>query len=667
MAVSSPSQQRPPFPTCPLVRSSAVRGLAAGLSLSILLLAPLSPPPTIYGADADAPPPPQIKNAPPQKPDDGPLAKAKALLDAQQDDEAIETLKPLLASAKGDSLAQVYFLMAGALNDKKDYAAAADYLDRLLTEFPKAEVAVRSRMLFGTVQAHLGKTDQALSLLSEVRAQAEDIETKRDVLKAIGEVQAIKKDYVRAVQTWLEEMSIGPAERTAEARERIRRLVQEQADRTALAHLRDAYPTTFPGDLVLIRLIEMHQARGEEHLAERNLRLFLTHFPSHDYAPSATEQLRAHKTKLKTSQYVLAAAVPTSGRLSPFGTEALNGVRLAIEKAKETGLTSVGLVVKDTTGLEKATLRAELLELVSEYHPQAVIGPLLSRHLPTAAAVAEETDTPFLTPAATTSDVRRLGTYLFTTALTYPQQARRLADYAVGRLGYKRICILHPETAYGQELARLFSQEVRQRGGEIIAIESYPDNATDFGPQIKHLKAEDLKRHGTATTSQTSKGATKITYTAGFDALFLPGSADQVSLLAPQLRFYDIKVPLLGSNAWNTPDLLRLADRSIDGGVFVDGWFQESQDQAMRDFVEQYRRKYQNNPTLFAAQAYDAARLALEAIRRGATNGKALREQLLKGQDLPSLGGVASFGPGGALERRIFLIQVKQGKLIQLE
>jgi len=39
----------------------------------------------------------------------------------------------------------------------------------------------------------------------------------------------------------------------------------------------------------------------------------------------------------------------------------------------------------------------------------------------------------------------------------------------------------------------------------------------------------------------------------------------------------------------------------------------------------------------------------------------------LKGQDLPSLGGLASFGPGGTLERRIFVIQVKQGKLIQLE
>jgi branched-chain amino acid transport system substrate-binding protein len=292
---------------------------------------------------------------------------------------------------------------------------------------------------------------------------------------------------------------------------------------------------------------------------------------------------------------------------------------------------------------------------------------LVSRHLPVAAAVGEETDTPFITPAATASDVRRLGTYLFTTALTYPQQVHRLADYAVTRMGYKRLCIMHPETPYGQELARLFAQEARQRGAEVIAVESYPDNATDFGPQIKRLKEEDLKHHGTTTLTETSKGAQRLTYTPGFDAVFLPGSFAQIALLAPQLRFHDIKTPLLGSNAWNSPDLLRLADRSIDGSVFVDGLFADSPDPLVREFVDRYRRKFQANPTVFAAQAYDAARVLLESVRKGATSGKAVREHLLKDQDLPSLGGPAVFGSSGSLERRIFLIQVRQGKLVQLD
>jgi ABC-type branched-subunit amino acid transport system substrate-binding protein/predicted negative regulator of RcsB-dependent stress response len=598
-----------------------------------------------------------------------PLARAKGLIASHQEDEAIRVLKSFIASSsQPQSLAQAYLLMAEALNGKQEFPEAISYLERLLSEFPQSDLTFSAQLLLGHAYTKVGEPNHALSLLAEVRNQASDPDVKRAALALIGEAQASKKDYVRTVQAWLEEMALSPEEKQGEARERIRDLIQNQTDKKTLLHLRDAYATVFPGDLILIRLIELHTNRGEDHLAERNLRLFLTHFPTHEYAPTATEQLKGFKEKVKGSQYVLAALLPTSGRLSPFGAEALNGIRLALDKGKESlGLASVGLVVKDSQTIEKSSFRSELADLIAEYHPLAVVGPLLSRELQTAAAVAEDEHTPFVTPAATLPDVRHLGAYLFSTTLTYQQQATRLADYAVTRMGYRRFCILHPDSHYGLELARLFSQEVKQRGGTIIAVESYKESDTDFGAQIKRLKAEDLKHEGTAETTQTSKGATRIIYQPGFDAVFLPGSYAQVALIAPQLLFYDIKVPFLGSSGWNSQELLRLADRSVEGSVFVDGFFPDSPDPAMHDFVERYRRRFQSTPSLFAAQAYDATRLVLEAIKRGASSGKGIRDVLLKQQDLPTLGGPAAFGPTGTLERRAVLVQVKHGKFVQLD
>jgi len=598
-----------------------------------------------------------------------PLARAKGLIASHQEDDAISVLKSFIASSsQPQSLAQAYLLMAEALNGKHEYPEAIHYLERLLSEFPQSDLTLSAQLLLGQAYTKVGEPNQALSLLAEARNQAPDPDMKRAALALIGEAQAGKKDYVRAVQAWLEEMTLSPEEKRGEARERIRDLVQDQMDKKVLLHLRDAYATTFPGDLILIRLIELHTNRGEDHLAERNLRLFLTHFPDHEYAPTAAEQLKGFKAKVKGSQYVLAALLPTSGRLSPFGAEALNGIRLALDKGKETlGLASVGLVVKDSQAIEKSSFRSEVADLIAEYHPLAVIGPLLSRELQAAAAVAEDEDTPFVTPAATLPDVRRLGAYLFSTTLTYQQQATRLADYAVTRMGYRRFCILHPESPYGLELARLFSQEVKQRGGTIIAAEPYKESDTDFSAQIKRLKAEDLKREGTAETTQTSKGATRIIYQPGFDAVFLPGSYAQAALIAPQLLFHDVKVPFLGSSGWNNQELLKLADRSVEGSVFVDGLFPDSPDPAMHDFVERYRRQFQATPSLFAAQAYDATRLVLEAIKRGASSGRGVRDVLLKQQDLPTLGGPTAFGPTGTLERRAVLVQVKHGKFVQLD
>jgi len=596
------------------------------------------------------------------------LEQAKTMLETHRPDAAITVLKNFIASSPDSAyLDDAYLLIAAALISTKEHAQAVSYLNQLLSEFPKSDLADRARLMLGAAQAQLGNLDLALPALAEVRSLTSDPGTKREALKLTGEILTRKKDFLRAIQAWLEEMDLALDEQKTAPRERIHDLVTAKLDKKTLLRVRDTYPADFPGDVALIRLIELYAARGEEHLSERNIHLFLTRFPAHEYAPTATEKLRSYKAKLKASQYVVAAVLPLSGRMGLYGTESLNGIQLALEKGKDSlGLTSIGLVIKDTEP-DKTLLLSDLYELVADHKPLAVIGPLLSRNLPMVAELADKLETPFITPSATMPNVRRLGIYLFSTALTYSQQAYRIAEYASSRLGHRRFCILHPDTTYGRELARLFSQEIRQRAGEIIAVESYKETDTDFGPQIRRLKAEDLKRDGTSTTTQTTKGVTRIDYTPGFDAIFLPGNSAQAALIAPQLLFYDMKVPLLGSNGWNQPDLLRLADRSIEGATFVDGFFLDSPDPNVQDFTERYQRRFQSNPSLFAAQAYDATRLVLEAIRKGATSGEEVRDQLMKLRDLPTLGGPTGFDPGGTLERRVFVIQVKKGKLVQLE
>lgn len=595
------------------------------------------------------------------------LQHAKTLIETHQEAAAVIVLKKFLASSpRPDDVDDAYLLMAVALISKKEHEESIVYLNQLLTEFPTSDLAGRARLMLGAAQIELGNLDPALTALAEVRSLPPTPDLKLQALRLIGQIHTKKGDFVKAIQAWVEELTLSPDPQRGDVRGRIRDLVLEKLDKKTLLRLRDVYPMDFPGDLALIRLIEMQTARGEEHLAERNARVFLNRFPNHDYAPAAADILRALKEKLKTSQQVIAAVLPLSGRLQQFGLDSLNGIQLAIEKGKgDLGLTSIALKVIDSE-TDKTVLRMELSEMLAEYRPLAVIGPLLSRDLPMIAALAEQTDTPFITPSATTSDVRRFGNYVLSTAMTYPQQVQRMADHALGQLGYRRFCILSPDTPYGQELANLFGVEVRKRGGELIAVESYKEGDTDFGPQIRRIKEADLKHYGHAITTKTSKGVPKIVYTPGFDAIFLPGDSSQIALIAPQLLFYDVKVHFLGTNTWNSPDLLRLADRSIDGSIFVDGFFVDSPDQKIREFVDRYRRRYQSDPSLFAAQAFDATRIVLETIRKGAASGQAVYEQLVNMPDLPTLAGPAAFGPGGALVRRLFVIYVKNGKLVQL-
>lgn len=602
------------------------------------------------------------------------LDQAKQLIEAQQPEAAATMLRRFIAAApRTERLDRAYLLLGAALNGAKEYGEAAKYLHQLFTEFPDSDLVERAKLTLARTHAAQGNLDLALPILTELRNLSTDDETKRDALKLTGELHLQKKDYLRTIQAWLEEQDLVSEEQASEVHDRIRDLITQQLDKKMLLRVRDAYPKSFPGDLALIRLIELRVARGEDHLAEQDISQFLARFPAHEYAPKASELLVSFKTKLKSYQHVIAAVLPLSGKLAPFANEALDGIQLAVERARESlGSASVGLIVKDSEA-DRAGFLSDLSELLTDERPLAVIGPLLSKNLPVMAEMAEKTKTPLITPAATFPNVRRLGSYVFNTALTYPLQAKRIADYATGEPGYRRFCILYPDTIYGRELARLFAQEIRRHNGEIIAVESYKEGDTDFGQQIKRLKTEDLNKYGTAVPTESSaskgsgKGVKRIIYTPGFDAVFLPGRSREVGLIATQLAFHDIKTPLLGTNGWNSSDFARTADGTMEGGIFVDGFFVDSPNPNVQDFVDRYQRRFQGPPSLFAVQAYDAARLVLEAASKGAASGEAVRDFFLMQQDLPALTGPAGFTAEGTLNRRVHVIQIKQGRFVQID
>ncbi|MEK7351226.1 MAG: penicillin-binding protein activator, partial [Nitrospirota bacterium] len=407
--------------------------------------------------------------------------------------------------------------------------------------------------------------------------------------------------------------------------------------------------------------------------AIRQIQQFLMNFPTHPQSEKTSELLTTLQAKLKSNQFFIAAVLPLSGKLAPFAGEVLSGIQLAVEANRDrTGSASVGLIVKDLES-DNASFLDDFSELLNNDRPLAVIGPLLSKNLPVMAELAERAHIPLITPAATFPNVRRLGNYVFSTALTYQLQAKRIASYAIKEQGFRRFCILHPDTTYGRELARLFAQEVRQHEGEVIAVESYKEGEADVSAQLKRMKAEDLKRYGlsvpldqTKLTGKLTKLDKKVFYTPGFDAIFIPGRAADAGIITSQLNFHDMKVPFLGTNGWNSQDFARTDDSSIDGAVFVDGFFVDSPMPTVQDFVARYKKRFQTNPTLFAIQGYDAAKLVLDAVRQGASSGESVHDQLLTQPDLSSLAGPAAFGPDGTLNRPLFLIQIKKGRFQQV-
>jgi ABC-type branched-subunit amino acid transport system substrate-binding protein len=599
------------------------------------------------------------------------IDKASGLAEEGRADAAVEILqKVIAASPQSGHIPEAYLLLGKVLSGQKNYEEAGAYYLRLLEEYPASDLRPQARLGLIASLLTTGQLNAALPLLLEAKGQTTDPAVKRIVLRQLEEVYLANQDHVRMVETAVETRALASEEERRPIEQRISEILKSRVGEKDLRHFADKYPRTFPSDIALLRLTELYESAGEDYKLTRAARDFLTQFPLHEQAVSVNANLTAQRTKLKSMAYRIGALLPLSGALSPYGTDVLNGIRIAFDQVTEAiPQLAVGLVVKDTEG-DAQVLTSERDDLLNEYQPIAVIGPLLSREVKAVAAAADAYEVVFITPTATLADVQLLGQYLFNTAVNSRALVRDLATYATGPLGWKRFCILAPRDQYGAEMTQAFAEEIHRLGGEIIAVDTYRPDDNDFGPPLKRIKEADLKRYGKMESPPTppqKKGAkeTKI-YIPGFDAIFLPGEAQKVSLIAGQIRFYAAKVGLLGTNGMDTPELLQFDARAVEGAIFADSFLVDSPDPAVRNFADQYRKRFQQPPTAFAAQAYEATKLVLDGILKGATTGRALRESVKDVKNAPGLIGPLTMNPAGYLERRYVLIQVKNSRLVPL-
>jgi len=592
------------------------------------------------------------------------LDKAAAAYAAGELEQAQLTYQLLLTTDPESPLRdQVYFGLAQILSQQHNDADALALYQKLLKEFPASPLAGRTRHELAETYINLEQYDAALPILELERSESPDPAARQVLTDRIVEVLLRKKDRVQAVTELLKSETVGEEAKRA-VEDRIQTLL-DQCSRPDLEELVRQFPKGYPGDAALLKLADQYESAKEYFEAEREFRRFLVTFPKHKAVSMVRGKMVAIKQTYLNHRYLIGALLPLSGRLKPFGQQVLNGIRLALEPGSEPAPDHwPGLVVKDTEG-EAAALQIGLEELAREYRVSAVIGPLLSRQVAAAAPKADAYRIPLLTPAAS-EDWARPWKYVLRTSITIRDQAREIAAYAVTTLGLKRVCILYSDDAYGAEMMTLFSEEAVKRGGEIIARASYNLQATDFGPQIKFIKEADLTQYGFEGPPPDKKGEIRE-YKPGFDAVFIPGDYDQAGLIAAQLAFYNIEgVTLLGTSGWNSQDLFRIGGKYIDGGIFVDGFFPGSTDPLVRSFMDRYRNRYSEEPTLLSAQAYDTAVLILKALQEGAGNGEAVREFMGGLQNFTGVTGPVTFTPDGEAAKRLFVIQAKDGKFVQM-
>ena len=109
------------------------------------------------------------------------------------------------------------------------------------------------------------------------------------------------------------------------------------------------------------------------------------------------------------------------------------------------------------------------------------------------------------------------------------------------------------------------------------------------------------------------------------------------ALIAQQLRQAGITAPIVSGASIQSPDYIKLGgDAAV--GTYVLGEFVPSDPRPeVQKFVKDYRAKYNEDPDLFAAIAYDAIYIIKAAIVAGGPTRQGIHDGLSEIKDVPSV------------------------------
>ncbi len=333
---------------------------------------------------------------------------------------------------------------------------------------------------------------------------------------------------------------------------------------------------------------------------------------------------------------------PLSGDYATYGTSVANGVELAINEANASGNYSYRFVLQkeDTRGDQVQALNA-MNKLIELDRVTAIVGAVLSGETLTAGPIAQDAGVPMITPSATAPAVSEIGDYEFRNVITDDVQAAQMAEYAINSLGLRRFAILHANNDYGVALRRAFEAGVQANGGQVVAVESYLDGDSNFSAQLTNIARQNP------------------------EALYIGGYYTEAAKIAQQAALQGLNVRLMGADGFDSPELISLGGAAVEGALFTSGFYNATEDPLAAEFVRKYEAAYGMKPDMFAANAYDSARIILEAIQAVGPNRAAVRDWIANVQDFPGVTGVTTFADNGDAVKPLYILRVENGQFTQ--
>ena len=223
----------------------------------------------------------------------------------------------------------------------------------------------------------------------------------------------------------------------------------------------------------------------------------------------------------------------------------------------------------------------------------AVIGHLNSGTTIPASKIYSDAGIAQISPSATNPTYTHQG---FKTAFRVmandEQQGKALGKFAVETLKVKSVAVIDDKTAYGEGLANEFRKYVEANGVKVVGAEHTDDKSVDFTAILTNLKAKKP------------------------EIVFYGGMYPQAGPMVAQMKKLGIDARLLTGDGGCAIEFLNLAGDAASGNYCSLPGVPLDKMPGGAKFAEHFKTRFNVPIQQYAPNAYDAAMVVVEAVKR---------------------------------------------------
>jgi branched-chain amino acid transport system substrate-binding protein len=307
----------------------------------------------------------------------------------------------------------------------------------------------------------------------------------------------------------------------------------------------------------------------------------------------------------------------------------LLAVQLALEEAVQGASMpfAVDLIVEDD---EMDGSRAEEIARAFVADPDilAVIGPMNSKTSLAAAPIFQKGGLAHIATAASNPSLTKRGwTTFFRVVCNDIHQYQAAAEFAVKKLGVQRIAVVYGAGGtFSGPMAEGFRSVALELGAEIQAFVAVESGRESYRDQLAEVVDADI------------------------DLIFFVVGETTAVILARELREAGVLAPFFATDGIKPFPYFATWDYEVEGPYYTNVCADPKVKKEAGEMVERYVQRFGEEPTVYMAEAYDAANIILEAFRKvdsEVPTRAEIRSSIASTTDFPGVSGMITFDEYG--------------------